>query len=68
MVLCFFKHTPFLDCPGVVEVPVDLVLEEIVKFTIPCILKIIDNEIFLGGLISRHHFFVWKEQPMANAS
>ena len=38
-----------MDCPGVVEVPVDLVLEEIVKFTIPCILKIIDNERLLGG-------------------
>jgi hypothetical protein len=58
MVLCFFKHTPLLDCPGVVEVPVDLVLEEVVKFTIPCILRIMDNEILLGGSISRHHLYL----------
>jgi hypothetical protein len=66
MALCFFKHTSFLDCPGVVEVPVDLVLEEVVKFTIPCILKIMDDEILLGGWISKHHVFVWQEQCTAN--
>jgi hypothetical protein len=41
-----------------VEVPSDLVLEEAVKFTFPCILKIIDNEILLGGMIIMHHFLV----------
>jgi hypothetical protein len=56
MALSFFKHTPFLDCPGVVEVPVDLILEEIIKFTIPCILRIIDNAVCLGGLIALHYF------------
>jgi len=58
--LCFFKNSSIMDCPGVVEVPVDLVLEEIVKFTIPCILKIIDNELLLGGSMSSVTFSLEK--------
>jgi hypothetical protein len=56
--MSFFKRTDIFESPGMVEVPSDLVLEELVKFTFPCILRIIDNDILLGGSVSMHHFLV----------
>ena len=50
MALKFFKHTEVLNSPGVVELPRELFLEEAITFTIPAILKIIDNYLENGGL------------------
>jgi hypothetical protein len=49
MALKFFNHTKILDSPGVAELPAELILEEVMMFTIPAILKIIDNYIENGG-------------------
>jgi hypothetical protein len=58
MAICFFKHTSILEGPGLVEVPVDMIHEEVVKFWIPCILAIMDNQILLGGMSSNSIFLV----------
>jgi hypothetical protein len=50
IVLFFLFHTEILESFGVSEIPVALILDEAINFTCPCILKIIDNQLALGGM------------------
>jgi hypothetical protein len=47
----FLFHTDIFESFGVREIPVALILDEIINFTCPCILKIIDNQLALGGML-----------------
>ena len=48
--LAFFFKTKIFESTGVSEIPVDEIVHEVVHFTCPCILRIIDNQIALGGM------------------
>lgn len=47
--LAFFSNTNIFPSHGVCEIPADAILQEVVTFTCPCILKIIDKHIASGG-------------------
>jgi len=51
MVLHFFDNTQIFPSVGVFEIPVFMILDEVINFTCPCILKIIDNQLALGGVL-----------------
>lgn len=51
MVLHFFDKTQIFPSVGVFEIPVFMILDEVINFTCPCILKIIDNQLALGGVL-----------------
>ena len=51
MALHFFAHTKIFPSAGVYEIPVFMILDEVINFTCPCILKIIDNQFALGGVL-----------------
>jgi hypothetical protein len=50
MALTFFTHTDIFQSTGVSEIPADEIFREVVEFTCPCILRIIDNHIATGGV------------------
>ena len=50
MALTFFTHTEIFQSTGVSEIPADEILREVVDFTCPCILRIIENHIATGGV------------------
>ena len=62
IVLFFLFHTEIFESFGVREIPVALILDEIINFTCPCILKIIDNQLALGGMLGIPSSF-WAKQP-----
>ena len=56
MALAFFS-TKIFESTGVFEIPADEILNEVASFTCPCILKIIDNQLALGGMPGTHRPF-----------
>ncbi len=56
MALAFFL-TKIFESTGVFDIPVDDILNEVTTFTCPCILKIIDNQLALGGIPGKHRPF-----------
>jgi hypothetical protein len=51
MALFFFNNTKIFESVGVYEIPVRLILDEVINFTCPCILRIIENQLALGGML-----------------
>ena len=51
MALYFFDKTEIFESTGVYEIPTALILDEVINFTCPCILRIIENQISLGGML-----------------
>jgi hypothetical protein len=48
--LAFFMNSPIFESHGVYEIPADEILKEVNDFTCPCILKIIEKQVALGGM------------------
>lgn len=51
MAVHFLFYTEIFESVGVYEIPVFMILDEVINFTCPCILKIIDNQLALGGVL-----------------
>ena len=43
-------NSPIFESTGVYEIPADEILKEVNDFTCPCILKIIEKQVALGGM------------------
>ncbi len=58
MALAFFKNTKIFKSIGVSEISTYSILNEVLNFTCPCILKIIDNHLASGGMPGAPDHFV----------